>query len=240
MHVDSLPEALQPATRAEGYEIQSILQSRSAAPLFGWKLAATSRAGQQHIGVDGPIVGRILAEQAIANGGTYSALEHNLMRVAELEFAFRFAADIAPKQWGLEEALAQIGSLHPAIEIPDSRYNRYELAGEAQLIADNACAHYFVLGESAPDDWRTLDLTEHQPWGCIDGKRFRQGIGRNVLGDPRAALLWFLNEAWRFRMTIRAGEIVTTGTCLEPMPISHGIMVSGDFGTLGSVAVRIE
>ena len=34
----------------------------------------------------------------------------------------------------------------PAIEIPDSRFADFVSAGAAQLIADNACAHLFVLG----------------------------------------------------------------------------------------------
>jgi 2-keto-4-pentenoate hydratase len=239
--VDALPEAFRPSTRSEGYEIQSLLQSRSSKPLFGWKLAATSKAGQVHIGVDGPMIGRILAEQVLPNAGIYGALDQNLMRVAELEFAFRLATDIAPRElpWNLQECLDHVTSLHPAIEIPDSRYNHYESVGAAQLIADNACAHFFVLGEPVAVEWRDLDLAEYQPWGCIDGKRLRQGIGRNVLGDPRLALMWFLNEMSRYRMTIRANEIVTTGTCLQPMPIRHGMRISGDFGTLGAVSIDV-
>ena len=45
-----------------------------------------------------------------------------------------------------------MATLHPAIEIPDSRYDDFTIVGAAQLIADDACAHYFVLGDAAPDD----------------------------------------------------------------------------------------
>jgi 2-keto-4-pentenoate hydratase len=239
--VDALPEALRPRNRGEGYAVQSVLESRSTSPLFGWKLAATSKAGQDHIRVDAPLVGRLFREQVIADGANYCALERNLMRVAELEFAFRFARDITPREdpWSTATALAEVETLHPAIELPDSRFNRYESVGAPQLIADNACAHCFVLGKAAPDGWRTLDLSKHEPWGCIDGKHFRKGSGSNVLGDPCLALVWFLDEASRYRITVRAGEIVTTGTCLQPIPIAPGTIVSGDFGVLGTVSVRI-
>lgn len=73
----------------------------------------------------------------------------------------------------------------------------------------------------------------------VDGQTFRQGEGRNVLGDPRVALVWFLNEAARYSIQVRAGEVVTTGTCLIPIPISHVNAVSGDFGDLGAASVRI-
>ena len=44
----ALPAQVRPATRAEGYAIQAELEKRSGAPLYGWKIAATSEAGQKH------------------------------------------------------------------------------------------------------------------------------------------------------------------------------------------------
>ena len=64
----ALPPDLRPRTRAEGYAIQAHLEERSTSPLFGWKIAATSRAGQAHIGVDGPLAGRLLAERVLTDG----------------------------------------------------------------------------------------------------------------------------------------------------------------------------
>jgi len=66
--VPELPKTLLPATRAEAYAIQARLEERSAKELFGWKIAATSQAGQAHIGVDGPIAGRLLAEHVYPDG----------------------------------------------------------------------------------------------------------------------------------------------------------------------------
>ena len=50
-----LPARGRPATRAEGYAIQAELAAVSGQPVVGWKIAATSPAGQAHIHVDGPI-----------------------------------------------------------------------------------------------------------------------------------------------------------------------------------------
>jgi len=241
IHVDEMPSAIRPTTLAQAYEIQALVQKHSGQPVFGWKLAATSKAGQEHINVDRPLIGRILADRVLPDASTYSDLDRNVMRVAEIEFAFRFGVDIEPRAtaWSVAEALQTIESLHPAIELPDSRYRCYTTVGAPQLIADNACAHYFVLGPPAPASWRTIDLTEHQPWGIINGQRFRQGHGRNVLGDPRLALVWFMNEMAQYSIGIRAGEVVTTGTCLVPIPVSHGTHVLGDFGDLGGVTLQI-
>src|SRR5512135_1842761 len=76
----ALAPALQPRDRNEGYAIQATLEARSAAKLFGWKIAATSEAGQKHINVAGPMAGRILSETVIADGGTAS-MKGNEMKV---------------------------------------------------------------------------------------------------------------------------------------------------------------
>ena len=83
-----LPEALQPQSRAEGYAIQARLVADPSAHI-GWKIAATSLAGQRHIGVDGPLAGRLFAERLLPDGAVVP-LATSLMRVAEVEFAFRF------------------------------------------------------------------------------------------------------------------------------------------------------
>ena len=53
--ISMVPEQLIPETRREAYAIQSHYLSKTDYPCFGWKIAATSIAGQQHIGVTGPI-----------------------------------------------------------------------------------------------------------------------------------------------------------------------------------------
>ena len=39
-------------------------------------------------------------------------------------------------------------------------------------------------------------------------------------------------------LTLKAGEIVTTGTCATPLPIAPGDEMVADFGVLGRVSVR--
>src|SRR5664279_3011037 len=145
--LSNLEAAQRPRDRSEGYAIQAAIENFSAGNLYGWKIAATSEAGQKHINVDGPMAGRILPETVRPDGGTAS-MAGNEMRVAEPEFAFRMQADLPPRStpYSVREVLDAVGTLHPAIEIPDSRFADFASAGAAQIIADNACAHQFVLG----------------------------------------------------------------------------------------------
>jgi 2-keto-4-pentenoate hydratase len=170
------------------------------------------------------------------------------MKVAEAEFAFRMGRDLPPRPepYSVEEVLDAVATLHPAIEVPDSRFDDFTVVGAPQLIADNACAHQFVLGPAATADWRALDLVEHRVTGIVGPPVMggqpgltREGKGANVLGDPRVALAWLANELSSLRITLRAGQVVTTGTCLVPLPIQPGEQITVDFGVLGGVTARM-
>jgi 2-keto-4-pentenoate hydratase len=239
LRTDALPRDIRPTTREEGYAVQAMLEGRSAHALYGWKIAATSSAGQQHIGVDGPLAGRLLRER-VCNDSAELVLGSNRMKVAEPEFAFRMGQTLPARasEYTLDEVMAAVDTLHPAIELPDSRYDNFTKAGAAQLIADNACAHYFVLGPAAKIRWRSENLAEHVVIGTVTGKLRREGKGANVLGDPRVALTWLANELSRLGIALAAEQVVTTGTCLTPLPIAPADHVIADFGVLGRVELH--
>lgn len=236
--LDALDASLRPQNRTDAYAIQAMIEKYSTTHLFGWKIAATSEAGQKHINVDGPMAGRILAETVIPDGGTAS-MAGNEMRVAEPEFAFRMRVDLPARStpYTVSQVLDAVDTLHPAIEIPDSRFSDFVRAGDAQIIADNACAHLFVLGPATTADWRALDLVGERPITTLRGQPFI-GHGKNVLGDPRLALTWLANELRQLGVTLKAGRVVTTGTCHPPLPIQAGDFCAVDFGVLGEVSVR--
>jgi 2-keto-4-pentenoate hydratase len=237
--LDTIPQGLRPQTRDEGYVIQSHVLDRSTAPLFGWKIAATSVAGQRHINVDGPLAGRLLAEKAVEVGGTIS-LATSKMRVAEIEFAFRFGRELPPRPapYEIAEVMDAVATLHPAIEVPDSRYEDFCAVGAPQLIADNACANLFVLGRAVEGDWRDADLAKHPVVAFVTGNSQHNGTGAAVLGDPRIALTWIVNELSGLGIALQPGQVVITGTCVTPISVEAGDEVTGDFGRFGVVSVK--
>ena len=239
--LDALPPRLRPANRGAGYAVQAQLPVVAGRSVVGWKIAATSGVGQAHIGVNGPLAGRLLSGQVDADGATIS-LAGNRMQVAEPEFAFRFGTDLAPSAvpYTVQQVMAAVDTLHHALEVPDSRFADFVNAGEAQLLADNACADRFVLGAPAAAGWREVDLRTHPVQARVfdaDGCRtVRGGDGSAVLGDPRIALAWLVNELSALGLTLTAGQFVTTGTCMVPLEIRPGDSVRADYGALGHIA----
>lgn len=236
--IDSLPSP--PATRAGGYAIQAAYETHSAHPRYGWKIAATSAAGQQHINVDGPIAGRLLAEKIFSPGAEIS-LSHNRMLVCEPEFAFRFGRDLpAGRDYSRDEVMAAVETMHLSLEIPDSRYTDFTKVGAPSLIADNACARELIVGAAVEADWRRIDLSAHPVKAEVTGKYTREGSGAAVLGDPRDALTWLVNEVTGIGVDIKAGELVTTGTCMVPLEVSPGDEVVADYGPFGAISARFK
>lgn len=238
--IAALPAAMRPTTRAQGYEAAALLADRSGSSVAGWKIAATSEAGQKHINVDGPLAGRILRSKLLQPGARVP-LSGNIMRVAEAEFAFGFTKDLPPRAaaYTQAEALDATGSLHLSIEVPDSRYEDFTKVGAAQLIADTACACWLVLGPPVAAPWRDLDLSTHVVRGSVNGTLRAEGTGKAVLGGPFTALTWFVNEAATHCGGVKAGQFVTTGTCLVPMAIAPGDEITADYGVLGAISCRI-
>ncbi|HEU4928148.1 MAG TPA: hypothetical protein VFT24_13910 [Vicinamibacterales bacterium] len=237
--IRSLPDRCRPRDRAEGYAVQAELIRLSGERVAGWKIAATSEAGRRHLAVDGPLAGPLLTSR-LAGGSTID-LRGNTMRLAEAEFAFRIAASLPPRgvPYTFDEVKSATASMHPAIEVPDSRYEDVTAVGAAQLIADAACAWKAAIGEPAGVDWRARDLDVHPVLVFKDGRPAAEGRGENV-GGPLRALTWLANELATHAGGLRAGDLVITGTCITPIPIAPGERVRVDFGDLGSIQLALE
>ena len=239
--IKSIPSKLAPQNRLEAYKIQENLEALSKSEILGWKIAATSLDGQKHIGVNGPLAGRILSNKTFKPGASV-ALSHNKMAVAEPEFAFKISLTLEPKNklYIPEEVIDFIEDLHLAIELPDSRFEDFSKVGELGLIADNACAHQFVISSPIKFEWQNIDLSLHRVRIYNNKNLSHDGVGSNVLGGPLIALTWLINEMSQNNITIQKGMIISTGTCALPLPIACGDKITADFGVLGFIDINIE
>lgn len=242
--LQALPPTLRPSTPAQGHQIQAALPGVAMQRVVGWKIAATSLAGQAHINVPGPLAGRILSS-FVVDASVPLSLDGNHMRKAEPEFAFCMARELPPRAapYTVPEVMNAVATLHPAFEIPDSRLADFASAGQAQLIADNACCGVFTFGPAAAAGWRELDLSAHRVHGRVSNASGttveRDGEGRAALGDPRTALTWLVNELSALHITLQAGQWVSTGTCMVPLDVQPGDTVQADFGVLGSLKLGL-
>ena len=238
--IDYLSEKMKPNSRKEAYKIQQQIEIISENKILGWKIAATSKDGQNHIGVSGPLAGRIFKEMTKTPNSNL-ILGSNQMAVAEPEFAFKIGTAIKPNKsyYKVQEVMELVETLHLAIELPDSRFKNFSSVGELSLIADNACADQFVISEPVDLEWKDIDFSNHKV-SISNSKISYHGIGSNVLADPRIALTWLVNELSQNNILLEKNMIISTGTCSKPIPVVTGDIVTANFGELGEISLNLK
>ena len=236
--LDGLPDSLRPLDVAAGYRVQRALDELLGTPV-GWKIGATGEAAQQLLGVPGPFYGRLFETFVVDDGGTLPALPATML-IAEAEFAFRLGGDLPAGRapFSRDDVLAAVAAVVPALEIPASRFVDFRALGAPLLIADAACARFVVPGPACTD-WDPDALADHAVTILVNGLEAARGNGGNVLGNPCTALVWLANELAATGLSLRAGDIVMSGSCAVPNAICAGDHLEADFGTLGRVTVTL-
>ena len=234
------PEACRPHSIDDGYAVQAALERLDGRPLAGWKIGATSERIQRQLGLDGPFPGRIFVPSLLKSPARIS--RRDFIAVAlEPEFAFRLGRDLPARAspYARAETDAAVASLHPACELVDTRLAAGFKSPAPCLVADNGCNAALVEG-AAVADWHALDLARQKVSFTLNGQKLAEGSGADVLGHPLAALAWLANDLSRRGLGLKAGQIVTTGTCCGFHPLQAGDVALADYGALGKVEVAVS
>lgn len=236
--LQDLPEEVRPKTAADGYQIQAALAKALEVEIGGWKIGCTSEYAQKLLKTNGPFAGRVLAPRLFASGSVLPGLAYQL-RGLEGEFAFVLGRDLKPRKrpYTRAEVKAAVAELRPAIEVVDSRFADWMSVGTPCLIADMGCNAALIVGKPVKR-WRSLDLTKAKARMKVDGKTVGQGVGGDALGDPLLALTWLANFL-RTGDGLKAGQVVSTGTCTGFHQAEPKAEVTAEFGKLGKVKLKL-
>lgn len=232
-----LPIDLRPTDLAAAYAVQAMLVDGLGGDPIGYKCACTSPIAQDALQIDRPLFGRLLSETTSGSGATLDASQF-VHRVVEAEFAFRLGSDVEPIVGGhTRDSVAEhIDAVIPAIEIVDYRYESWML-GALQVAADNAIHGWWVHGDPVTD-WRQLDLEANGVEVRRNGDVVTSGSGAAVLGHPLTVMAWLADELPRFGLSMRAGDLVTTGVTTDVFEAQAGDALRADFESVGSVELR--
>jgi 2-keto-4-pentenoate hydratase len=199
---------------------------------YGWKVAATNKAVQAQLGVSEPAFGTIV-EKNVRWSGAILPVGKLVKPHVECELAFRLNSHIENAKT-LEDIRASVSFVHPSFEYIEKRVSVLALG---VALADNAEHTGIVLGRpiiaNAEFDYSKVTCTQFK-----NGEKVESGTGEAVLGNPLNSILWLKNALESHGRTLKAGDLVLTGSFVRQLPISSGDEVRAEFTGIGSVEVR--
>ena len=209
--------------------------------LVGHKIGLTSRAMQRSSNIEEPDYGALLDDMVFANKSEIPANRFIEPRV-EVELAFLLKKDLSGPNCTIADVIEATEWIVPAIEIIDARIRRIDPETGAtrkvfDTISDNAANAGIVLGDHRERP-EAVDLC----WTAALLRRNdvieESGVAAAVLGHPALGVAWLANKLAPWNETLRAGEIILSGSFTAPVFASAGESFLVDYNTLGSIAVR--
>jgi 2-keto-4-pentenoate hydratase len=224
--IASLPADGIPWSEADSYQIQDAVMAKLGEKIGGWKVGISP--------VGGHFVAPIYASTVHPSPASLPASGFKLIGI-ECEIGFRFnkALPARPQPYMRDEVL-DAASLHPTIEVVDSRYRDFRSLDRLQVLADNFNNGALVYGAAAKE-WDGIDLTHPPIEVTADGKPFADCTGLRA-GTPIDLVVAAVAHANR-RGGIAAGTLITTGTHTGLVFTEPGVKIVADFGKLGRVEV---
>ena len=209
-------------------ELMRERRARGRRPI-GRKTGFTNRSIWALYGVDAPMWAHVYDDTVshARDGKAAVSLAGTVSPRMEPEILFKLRAPIPVGCTDAERLLASVEWYAHSVEIVDSHFDwKFKLADAA---ADWACHARLVVGE--PQAIRSEDipalaraLPEIRAALSMDGVKRIEGVGANVLGSPAYALgfLADLVAQQPFMEPIAAGEIISTGTISDALPVKPG------------------
>ncbi len=223
-------------SEAEAYQIQAASidrRIRRGEHLIGYKLGFTSRAKMQQMGVHDMIWGRLTDTMLLEEGGVLS-LDKFIHPRAEPEIAFRIRKRI-DSPIHLLEAGEYIDAVAPALEIIDSRYEKFKFSLE-DVIADNCSSSGLVLGA-----WRApqTDLDNLGMVLEVDQRPVQVGSSAAILGNPLRSLVAAARLVSQDGGTIEPGAVLLAGAATAAVYLKSGQYIQARVQDLGRVGIKV-
>jgi len=230
-----------PVSISDAYDIQdryvALLRRDNGEPA-GYKIGLTSAAMQAFCRIDHPIAGVVLASRVHRSGAKVRRADFGRLGL-EFEIAVRIKSDIAPAGTAYTATTIEphIDAVCAAIELVDDRAADYAALDVRSLVADNSWNAGIVLS-----DFKLAwpDLAPLAGRATKNGELIGEGYGRDILGHPFNSVAWLATQLAARRATLKAGQIVMTGSVMKTVFPEQDAHYRFDLEGLGSVEVDVS
>ena len=210
--------------------------------VIGHKIGLTSRAMQQAMSIETPDSGFLTDAMVFAPAEPVVASDFCDLRL-EVELAFVLAEDLGGASLDIDDVLDATDHVTAAVEMIASRTPRTDPAtGRTRTvidtIADNAADAGIVTG-GTPVGPRDTDLRWVGAVAHRNGVVEETGLAAGVLDHPANGIVWLARRYAGQERSLRAGQVILSGSFTRPMTAAAGDEFRFDFGPLGSFSVPI-
>jgi len=219
-----------PADRAGAYAIQDATLAATG-PVAGWKVGAKNLHTEPHCAP--------LPASGIHTSGVTLTGPAWRWRCVEVEVAFRLGRDLDPHGSLLapSELAEAFDAVLPVIEVVEGRLLEGQTADPLAQLADLQCHGGLVLGKPSPVPAQ-FDLRAVQASLRFGATYAAHTHGGNPAQDAWRLLSWLALHCARRGQPLRAGQIVTTGSCTGMLAAPMDVAVRGDIAGVGAVELR--
>lgn len=224
------PALLQPADLAEAYAIQDATLA-AIGPIGGWKVGARG-PGEEPTCAPLPAEG-LLPDGALLQGPTWR------LRGIEVEVGFRLGVDLPARAapYTREDLARAMESVLPVIEVVESRLADWLGAGSQAQLADLLSHGALVLGRRQPFEPAWFDLRQVEAELRFDDRIVAHTVGEHPSPDAGSLLAWLANHCSARGVGLKAGQVVTSGSCTGLLFASEGTAVGVEIRGLAPLRV---
>ena len=203
--------------------------------VVGHKVALTTRAAREHLGVHEPCYGCVTANYVYANDADVPVGSLANPHI-EAETAFVLGEDLrGPGVTPIDVMRATRGIL-PALVLVDLKVEGAGIQA-ADVIIHNALHGGLVAGSRLYPLGR-LHLQYEGVTVEHNGALHGSGTGFEVMGNPINPIVWLANKLAEHGGFLKAGEVIISGSMVEPVRVRPGDYVRATYSRLGSVGAR--
>jgi 2-keto-4-pentenoate hydratase len=216
-----------PQSVAEAYAIQDAVCA-ALGPVGGWKVGAKTPDAEPTC-APLPLALMHASPREIVQA-------RSQLRGIEAEVAVRLRHDLPPRAtpYTADDIVEAVSSIHPAIEVVTSRYADIRAQDPLSLLADSLSNGAFIYGPGKREGFR-IDQREQHVLQYFGERKVADVVGGNPAGDILRLLVWLANHVAARCGGLRAGQIVTTGSCTGMLFAEPGETVKAEFPGLGEV-----
>jgi len=229
--LDALPSGTQPTSEADAYAIQELV-AKELGTISGWKVGSATLHSE-------PFRAPLHATTIFRSGSIPARLLHVIG--VEGEIVYRLRHDLPPRAsaYSRDEVLNAVSTMHPAIEVVDTRFTSLSAVDALSQRADQQNHGALCIGP-ALKDWGHIDPPKQPVRLMINGHTACEGIGGNSAVDPVRLLVWLANQGSHGLGGLKAGQVITTGSCTGTIFVEAGTRIVATFPGLGTIEVLVH